>query len=207
MLGFLQQDLLLQKKDLIHNAILFFALSYLFKDNWSLTAWLLVLQSMSMLVGGIVEDMKSNFSAYAVGLPNGRKRIVLSKYVLYLLYSLIVFLINTLLRVIVSEKTNLFWQDTVSILFAMFVTSMLIISILFPIIFYSGTMKGLLGFYILLVLFIALVVLRYTKWNIPFYDFFVFRALPHQVFLIVIAFIGFLISYFLSLRIIKEKEF
>ena len=207
MLGFLQQDLLLQKKDLIHNAILFFAISYLFKDNWSLTAWLLVLQSMSMLVGGIVEDMKSNFSAYAVGLPNGRKRIVLSKYVLYLLYSLIVFLINTLLRVIVSEKTSLFWQDTISILFAMFVTSMLIISILFPIIFYSGTMKGLLGFYILLVLFIALVVLRYTKWNIPFYEFFVFRALPHQVFLIVIALIAFLISYVLSLRIIKEKEF
>lgn len=207
MLGFLQQDLLLQKKELRHNATLFFAISYLFKDNWSITAWFLVLQSISMLVVGMVEDMKSNFSAYAVGLPSGRKRLVLSKYALYFFYSSVIFFVNTMFRFVVSEKENLFWQDTISILFAMFVTSMLIISILFPIIFSSGTMKGLLGFNILLVLFIALVVLRYTKWNVSFYEFFVFRALPHQVFLIVIALIGFLISYFLSLHIIKEKEF
>lgn len=154
-------------------------------------------------------DEYNKWDAYAITLPSGRKNIVKSKYIasliLVLLTTIITILLNCLVGII---NNNLEFDKFISTLVGGTFATILIQSVMYPLIFKFGIEKGRIGLFVLTFAITGIVGLcsKAVKINIPtniisFFNSYYFIIIP--IILIVVL----LISYKISEKIYSQKEF
>lgn len=154
-------------------------------------------------------DEYNKWDAYAITLPSGRKNIVKSKYIasliLVLLTTIITILLNCLVGII---NNNLEFDKFISTLIGGTFATILIQSIMYPLIFKFGIEKGRIWLFVLTFAITGIVGLcsRIVKINITtniisFFNSYCFIIIP--IMLIVVL----LISYKISEKIYSQKDF
>ncbi|WP_156285941.1 ABC-2 transporter permease [Oceanivirga salmonicida] len=207
MIGFIKKDIILLKKDILLNLIIFLCVSYLLKNNIGLSAFLISLQVLSMVLITFVEDTKSNFLIYATVL-NGKKRVVLSKYYLHIFSLIIVIFLNLCVQVIGNK--NFVSDNIISIILISFIISTILFSMIVPFIFKFGRDKGILVLFS--VMLFAIVIFSFTTLFIDYKKIEILRkivnlySLNYSIYLVISLFIM-AISYLVSLNIMESKEF
>lgn len=211
MIGLVKKDLILLKKDVILNLIMFLSVSYLLKNSVYLSALWVSLQVLSMVIVTFTEDTKSNFFAYISVFPNGKGKIVKNKYILFLVSFVISIILNSCMRIIANNSYSI--DDALLVTFLSFIVSTILFSIVVPFIFKFEKDRGILILFISILFFFVLFVLisqfvDYEKFEIlrKLAISFEFSNLNYGIGLIASLLIMF-ISFILSLRIVKSKEF
>lgn len=217
MLGFIKKDILVLKKGLLLNLVLFLSVSYLLKNDIFLSALWVSLQTLSMVLFTFSEDSKSNFFAYISGLHNGKKLIVVSKYITYLLYFAIVIFLNFFIRKM--GNSNIFINEILLMGFLSFFISTCLFSIIVPFVFKFDRDKGIMVlftsiFFIFVFIILMSKFVNFSKFEIlrkisESFSLQSLQSLNYSIYFIItiITIIIMFISYLLSAWIVRIKEF
>lgn len=154
-------------------------------------------------------DEFNKWDAYAVTLPNGRKNVVMSKYVASLILTIGTIILTILLNCLVGLiNNNLEFDKFISTMMGCVFGVILIQSIMYPFIFKYGMEKGRIGLFVISFAIVGVIGLLSSvlKINIPtnivtFLDNYWFIITP------LISVVLLLISYKISEKIYLKKEF
>ena len=152
-------------------------------------------------------DEYNKWDSYAITLPNGRKNIVKSKYIASLILIMLAVIVTILLNCLIGIINNNFVIDKfISSLIGGAFATILIQSIMYPLIFKYGIEKGRIGLFVLSFVIIGILKLFSGVINIPknitvLFNNYWFIVVP--IILIVMLFI----SYKISEKIYLKKEF
>ena len=207
MLGFIKKDLLLIKgnlKSLIFVILIYFLL--MATGDFDISFIPPFLSTMIML-STFSYDNYNNFDAYGITLPNGRRNIVLAKY----LATIILVIITTLVTYLASILISCFKGEAINYLYLLnsmmmiIVATTFVIIFMYPIVFKFGIEKARIAIFVIVfgIAIIGSIILPYLDLTniINFLDKYGLVVLPIFV-------IGFsLLSYFLSLKFYLKKEF
>lgn len=136
-------------------------------------------------------------------MPLSRNSLVMNKYILVSIFSLIAFLISTLYNLFLTEISL---EESILTNLAILSVGILYMSVILPIMFKWGVEKGRM-LMILVLLAPTGIVLLLTKSGISIPEISETIIIRGFYLFIVIALIAFFISYFISLDIYKKKEF
>lgn len=154
-------------------------------------------------------DDFNNWNAYAITLPQGRKKIVQAKYLSVFLASLLVAIFSILISLTVSiSKNSLDLNDLLSSTATSLVAISIIISLLIPFILKYGSEKGRIIIFAFVFGFIGLVAIisKLTTIKIPSS---ILTLLNNygEVILIIFSILILIVSYLISQKIYSKKEF
>ena len=151
MLGFIKKDLLMLKgnlKTFILLLIFYVLLAYLGEFDIS---FLPPFFSVMMMLSTFSYDNYNNFDAYAISFPNGKRNIILSKYLASLILTfgttILVLILAILISYLKGNISNL--GETSLTMLVEFLATVIILSIMYPIIFKFGIEKARLVIFIL----------------------------------------------------------
>ena len=130
MIGLVKKDLILLKKDVLLNLIMFLSVSYLLKNSVELSALWVSLQVLSMVIVTFTEDAKSIFFAYISVFPNGKRKIVKNKYLLFFLSFVISIILNSSMRIVAGNSD--FINEVLSVIILSFIVSTILFSTVVP---------------------------------------------------------------------------
>lgn len=170
----------------------------------SFISGIIILLSITVSISSFSYDEYSKWDKYAASLPVSRKNIVLSKYILSILFLLAGFIVSLLYTIIIMLTGNTVnILETILSICIMISIAILIISILLPSVYKFGVEKArILMFAIYFTPTIIIVLL--SRFNLVTLSenqlMLIFKLLP--VFAIVILIISFLISC----KIFEKKE-
>ena len=214
MKGLILKDLLNLKKAIKTMLIVGIAYSIFFStvQPTFLTGILTLLFSMQSL-SSFSYDEYAKWDSYALTFPISRKDLILSKYILFMIFPII----GSVLSIILSTIIGLFKQTLmVEEIFASamgFLFSMeILFLIILPLIFKFGIERGrimitIVGFSIFGILFLVIKLIQAL--NLPFLSLEQIYALTPiipWIALVMVALIAYL-SYQVSLRIVEKKEY
>ena len=190
--------------------VMFLSVSYLLKNSIELSALWVSLQVLSMVITTFTEDAKSNFFAYISVIPNGKREIVKNKYLLFLVSFIISIILNSFIRIIASNSSNI--HEIKSVILLSLILSSMLFSIVVPFIFKFEKDRGILILFTSILFIFVLIVL--VSQFVNYEKFEIFRKLANTFdFSNVNYGIGFIasllimsISFIISLRIVKTKE-
>lgn len=183
-------------------------------NSLSILAAIPAFTCMIFIISAFAYDEYSHFDEYALTLPLGRKDLVKSKYVLFVLLLCVMLVIVYLLSVIVimcfsSHFTDVHLMDQCLSILGVTAAILLIMAIQFPFIIRFGTEKArilmlvcILGIGGLCGFFLQFVDLERLFINIS--DMAVYMGI---IIGSVLSIIIFICSYYLSLRLIMKKEY
>lgn len=205
MIGLIIKDVLnLRKHTKAYLIILIFYFAIgIANEDFSMVSSMIALIAAMMPITAMSYDERSKWDRYALTMPLSRGSIVVSKYLLGLIFLITAFIITMLFNLLFSKI-----QLTENILTNLitFSAGIIIMSVIFPILFKFGIEKGRI--LMMLVLFAPTgIILLLTKFGfeIPIADEETIKPLLY--FLPVIATALYVISYSISLFIYKKKEF
>ena len=144
MLGFIKKDLLIIKTNLKTYILVFLVYSILsVKSDLYITS-LLPFINMIIMMSIFSYDTYNNWDAYAITLPNGRKNNIRGRYWTTILLILISMLIVSLLAISINilKKAPLDYEFLLVNMFACIFSTLLMQSILYPIIYKFGLEKA-----------------------------------------------------------------
>lgn len=144
MLGLIKKDFLLLKANLKTMAIIFIVyLIMIFQGLFDVT-FVVPLIGIMLFISTFSYDDFNNWNSYAITLPNGRKNVVKAKYIASIILTVILAILALLLSVMVDFiKTNgIDLNETISSLMGTVLSSVIIISFLYPIVFKFGSTNG-----------------------------------------------------------------
>ena len=144
MLGLIKKDFLLIKANLKSMAIMFIIYLILaFQGTFDVT-FIIPLIGIMLFISTFSYDDFNNWNAYAITFPNGRKNIVKAKYISSIILTIILIILSLAISIIVSYiKTNsINLEENVASLMGTLLSSFIIISLLYPIIFKFGATNG-----------------------------------------------------------------
>jgi len=170
MYGLIKKDLLMLKqsfKIFLLMFIVFFGMTII---NESDMTFILPFMSVMISLSTFSYDNYNKWDAYAITLPNGRKNVVLAKYISTLIMVLVSFLISLVsLLILHTIGINIDILSSMSELTICLFSGVLIISIMFPVMYKFGIEKGRIILFILTfgVTGIALLLSKNVSINIP----------------------------------------
>lgn len=209
MWGFIKKDILIIKNSM--RSFFLFFLFFLFivlKDENTLI-FLTSFMGTMMFMSTFSYDEYSNWDAYALALPNGKRSFVKSKYVANLLLLAIVVVISTALSFGYSAiKGTFHLQETFSLMFLCLFALTLLQAVLYPFIFRFGIEKGRIAIFILVFSLIGLssIFVDKIKSLIPVG---IFTWCSHYwvIIVIVIMILALYTSYRVSEYVCSKREF
>ena len=144
MLGLIKKDFLLIKANLKSMAIIFIVYLILaFQGTFDVT-FIIPLIGIMLFISTFSYDDFNNWNSYAVTLPNGRKNVVRAKYTASIILTIILAIVSLTIGIGISyTKTNsINLDEIISSLMGTMLSSIIIISLLYPIVFKFGATNG-----------------------------------------------------------------
>ena len=144
MIGLIKKDFLLIKANLKQMIIIFVIYLLLtFQGTFDVT-FVVPLIGIMLFITTFSYDDFNNWNPYAITLPKGRKNIVRAKYISSIILTIILSILSLTLAVAISyTKTNsINIEEILSSLMGTLLSSVIIISLLYPIIFKFGATNG-----------------------------------------------------------------
>lgn len=210
MTGFIKKDLLLVKanfKMLMVFTIVFVILAI--TGTFDLT-FVLPFLSIMVFVTTFSYDDYNGWNAYAVSMPGGRKICIKGKYVA----SVILIILLTLISMIITYLVHLINGDNMSLLELSFPAAIsvlsvsLTVSLMYPVIIKFGSTNGRIWLFVIIFIIIGglgflsnYVDLSFLDDGMRFFEKNLLWVVP------VVSALMMLISYFISEKIFKNKEF
>lgn len=144
MLGLVKKDFLLLKANM--KAMLFIFIIYFIMILQGLfdATFIVPLIGIMLFISTFSYDDFNNWNSYATTLPNGRKNVVKAKYIASIILTIILGILALIISVIVSyTRTNgINLDEIISSLMGTVLSSVIIISLLYPIVFKFGATNG-----------------------------------------------------------------
>lgn len=210
MLGLVKKDFLLLKANLKTMIIIFIVyLVMIFQGLFDATL-VVPLIGIMLFISTFSYDDFNKWNSYAITLPNGRKNVVKAKYIASIILTVILSILALILSIIVEFiKTNgINLYETISSLMGAILSSVIIISFLYPIIFKFGATNGRIIMFAFVFGIVAVVGLIANFVDMSFainlinkLDSCLYIAIP----IISVILLG--ISYLISNKIYQNKEF
>lgn len=210
MIGLIKKDFLLIKANLKQMIIIFVIYLLLtFQGTFDVT-FVVPLIGIMLFITTFSYDDFNNWNPYAITLPKGRKNIVRAKYISSIILTIILSILSLTLAVAISyAKTNsINIEEILSSLMETLLSSVIIISLLYPIIFKFGATNGRIILFIMVfsiagigAIITQFVDLTFILNMINKLDNYVLIAIP------IISIIMLSISYLISNKIYQNKEF
>ncbi len=144
MLGLIKKDFLILKANSKSMAIIFMIyLMLAFQGEFDIT-FIVPLIGIMLFISTFSYDDFNNWNSYAVTLPNGRKNVVRAKYVASIILTIILGIVSLVIGVGIGyAKTNsINLEEIISSLMGTTLSSVIIISLLYPIMFKFGATNG-----------------------------------------------------------------
>ena len=144
MLGLIKKDFLLIKANLKSMVIIFIVYLILaFQGTFDVT-FIIPLIGIMLFISTFSYDDFNNWNSYAVTLPNGRKNVVRAKYIASIILTIILAIVSLTIGIGISyTKTNsINLDEIISSLMGTMLSSIIIISLLYPIVFKFGATNG-----------------------------------------------------------------
>ena len=144
MLGLIKKDFLLIKANL-KSMIIIFVIYIMLAFQGTLDATFIIpLIGIILFLSTFSYDDFNNWNSYAVTLPNGRKNVVRAKYIastiLMIILAVVAFSIGIGISYIKTNSINL--DEIISSLMGTMLSSVIIVSLLYPIVFNFGATNG-----------------------------------------------------------------
>lgn len=214
MKGIILKDLLNSRKNLKNLLIMCFLYAIIFSTmNLSaLSSVITILFTMQILTTFSYDDY-TRWNQYALSLPISKKQLVLSKYILSLLFIIIGSIISLLLAITISYiKNSLLFDDVIGAVIGSTTSMIFMILILLPLIFKYGVEKSRMMVIAIFAIptLICLIIIKYLTIlgiELPSQEQ-LNSLLPLFIILtIILLVIGSYISYQSSVKIITKKEY
>lgn len=144
MLGLIKKDFLLIKANLKSMVIIFIVYLILaFQGTFDVT-FIIPLIGIMLFISTFSYDDFNNWNSYAVTLPDGRKNVVRAKYIASIILTIILAAVALVIGIGISyTKTNsINLNEIISSLMGTMLSSVIIISLLYPIVFKFGATNG-----------------------------------------------------------------
>ena len=144
MLWLIKKDFLLIKANLKSMVIIFIVYLILaFQGTFDVT-FIVPIIGIILFISTFSYDDFNNWNSYAVTLPNGRKNVVRAKYIASIILTVILGVIALAIGVGISyTKTNsINLDEIISSLMGTMLSSVIIITLLYPIVFKFGATNG-----------------------------------------------------------------
>ncbi len=144
MLGLIKKDFLLIKANLKSMVIIFIVYLILaFQGTFDVT-FIVPLIGIMLFISTFSYDDFNNWNSYAVTLPNGRKNVVRAKYIASIILTVVLGIGALAIGIGISyTKTNrINLDEIISSLMGTMLSSIIIISLLYPIVFKFGATNG-----------------------------------------------------------------
>ncbi len=144
MLGLIKKDFLLIKANLKSMVIIFIVYLILaFQGTFDVT-FIVPLIGIMLFISTFSYDDFNNWNSYAVTLPDGRKNVVRAKYIASIILTVVLGAIALAIGIGISyTKTNsINLDEIISSLMGTMLSSVIIISLLYPIVFKFGATNG-----------------------------------------------------------------
>ena len=144
MLGLIKKDFLLIKANLKSTIIIFVIYIMLaFQGTFDVT-FIIPLIGIMLFISTFSYDDFNNWNSYAVTLPDGRKNVVRAKYIASIILTIILVAVALAIGIGISyTKTNsINLDEIISSLMGTMLSSVIIISLLYPIVFKFGATNG-----------------------------------------------------------------
>ena len=210
MLGLIKKDFLLIKANLKSMVIIFIVYLILaFQGTFDVT-FVIPLIGIMLFISTFSYDDFNNWNSYAVTLPDGRKNVVRAKYISSIILTVVLGAVALAIGIGISyTKTNTIKLDEIiSSLMGTVLSSVIIISLLYPIVFKFGATNGRIILFAVVfgiagigALISNFVDMTYVINMINRLDNCLLVAIP------IISVILLSISYLVSNKIYKHKEF
>ena len=144
MLGLIKKDFLLIKANLKSMIIIFVIYIILAFQGTIDATFIIPLIGIILFLSTFSYDDFNNWNSYAVTLPNGRKNVVRAKYIvsiiLMIILAVVAFSIGIGISYIKTNSINL--DEIISSLMGTMLSSVIIVSLLYPIVFKFGATNG-----------------------------------------------------------------
>ncbi len=210
MLGLIKKDFLILKANSKSMAIIFIIyLMFAFQGTFDVT-FIVPLIGIMLFISTFSYDDFNNWHSYAITLPDGRKNVVKAKYIASIILTVVLGIVSLGLSIGMGYiKTNIInLEEIISSLMGTTLSSVIIISLLYPIVFKFGATNGrmilfgvVFGIAGIGALIAKFVDMTFIINMINGLDNYLFIAVP------VISIILLGISYLISSKIYKNKEF
>lgn len=144
MLGLIKKDFLLIKANSKQMVIIFIVyLMLAFQGTFDAT-FIVPLIGIMLFISTFSYDDFNNWNSYAVTLPDGRKNVVRAKYIASIILTIILAIVSLTIGIGISyTKTNsINLDEIISSLMGTMLSSIIIISLLYPIVFKFGATNG-----------------------------------------------------------------
>lgn len=209
MIGLIKKDLLIIKSNIrlvLVMFLVFFLMSWQGEFDMSFAP---AFVSIMLFMSTFSYDEYNKWNAYAVTLPNGRKNVVVAKYVATLILIFISIFVTVLLNIVIGIiNNNVCLEEVISTMSGCFLGIVIIEAIMYPLIFKYGIEKGRIGLFIGSFGIVGMIGLlsKVIKINIPgqvlnfINDYFIIMAF-------VLSIIALGISYKVAEKIYLKKEF
>ena len=210
MLGLIKKDFLLIKANLKSMAIIFIVYLILaFQGTFDVT-FIIPLIGIMLFISTFSYDDFNNWNSYAVTLPEKKKNVVRAKYIASIILTIILAAVALVIGIGISyTKTNsINLNEIISSLMGTMLSSVIIISLLYPIVFKFGATNGRIILFAVVfgIAGIGTLIAQFVDMTsiinmINRLDSYVLVAIP----IISVILIG--ISYLISNKIYQNKEF
>ncbi len=203
MKGLILKDFINLKKQfrIVGLIILFYYIFSMMTNNSSMFGTMVTVVFAMLPITAISFDEKANWDKYALTMPVSRAEMVISKYILGIIASLISVVLNYIAQLLLGTEVN---GDSILMISMVFCASILFFSILLPIMFKFGVEKGRLMMVIVLMLPTFIVLLFKDNFNFTLNQDLLDKAM-YGLPLLIIAIL--ILSMLLSIKIYKSKEF
>lgn len=203
MIGLILKDIYnLKKQSKIYLILLvFYFFMGMANRSISMFGTMLSVLAAMLPVTAMAYDEKNNWDRYALTMPLSRKDMVLSRYILGLLFAFIAFIISMASSVFLSNES---FVESVAVNVGTLCFVLLLMAIIFPILFKFGIEKGRI--LMILILFApSMIILFLSNYGIQLPDEETIK--PFLYYSPIAVIIIFILSLFLSISIYNKKEF
>ncbi len=210
MVGLMKKDFLLIKAN-IKSMIIIFIVFFIFAFQGTFDiAFIVPIIGIMLFISTFSYDDFNNWNSYAVTLPDGRKNVVRAKYVASIILAVALGTLCLAISMAISyvRTNNINFDDTLSLLMGTILSSVIIISLLYPIMFKYGATNGRIIMFVMIFGIAGIGVMLEKFIDMTFLinminelDNYMFIAVP------VISIILLGISYLISSKIYINKEF
>lgn len=203
MTGLIIKDLLnLKKQGKIYLllVVFYFAMG-LVNENTSMFTSMMTMVAVLIPLTAMAYDERSKWDRYALTMPISRKNMVMSRYLLGLIFLIVAFVLSMLVNMVIS---NMKTAENTLVVLGGFSTGLMLMSVIFPLLFKFGVEKGRI--FMMIVIFIPVAALMMiSKLGISLPDEEIIKSVIYLS--PIIGAVIFLISIYVSLWIYKKKEF
>lgn len=210
MLGLIKKDFLLIKANLKSMIIIFIIYLILaFQGRFDAT-FIIPLIGIMLFISTFSYDDFNNWNSYAVTLPDGRKNVVRAKYIASIILTVILGIISLVIGVGIgyTKANSINLDEIISSLMGTLLSSVIIISLLYPIVFKFGATNGRIILFVVVfgIVGIGTLITRFVDMT------FIINMVNgldncSLVIIPIISVIVLGISYLISNKIYQNKEF